>query len=429
MDAASSPVRTSEPVVPAPPASFSETVDETFDARAEAEGLAFEPLPVQRNGNAVTWFGRTVRGANLSANLSAAQSQLLVDGMYRYGLLHLPDQTLTPEDEIRIATLFDHDPESVVKGHPVKTVSRLPSPLNCVVLQGLGSVLDHHGIERRELEPFPTAQHMWHTDSMAQLRCPPMLGFFYCLQAPFGDARAADGRGATRFMCSQRVFDLMSDEDKELALRMRVKYTVTAALSHAQEGRPLVPLRRPDADVRWPEHPNDVIQVLAEAAPPKAPSEFTAQIDPENPVHPLIQAHPITGKLCFLGMPGKLENLVEIQVQDDGSTVELEWSKDDSNEFVARILRPCVRAEHIHAHTWSNRDCVLWDQRRLFHMNPPVEEYAPEPRVHHRIQLSCTAAMKPTGPVDRLCELAAATAGGGGSSSVAEASATTAAKL
>jgi hypothetical protein len=96
---ASSPVRTSEPVVPAPPASFSETVDETFDARAEAEGLAFEPLPVQRNGNAVTWFGRTVRGANLSANLSAAQSQLLVDGMYRYGLLHLPDQTLTPEDE------------------------------------------------------------------------------------------------------------------------------------------------------------------------------------------------------------------------------------------------------------------------------------------------------------------------------------------
>ena len=36
-------------------------------------------------------------------------------------------------------------------------------------------------------------------------------------------------------------------------------------------------------------------------------------------------------------------------------------------------------------------------------MNPPVEEYYPEHRIHHRIRLDSTT--KPTGPVDELALL------------------------
>ena len=159
--AGASAARLNEPLAPTDFASVLQTTEEQFDAQAAQAGLTFTPLPpVPRSGHRVTWFGRQVRGAAV-ASLTPAQQQLIVDGLYRYGLIHLPEQHgLRPHDEIRLATLFDYDPPNVDKGHPVRTISRIDE-FPCIVVQGLGEIRQHWGIEQRELQPFPTFKHMW----------------------------------------------------------------------------------------------------------------------------------------------------------------------------------------------------------------------------------------------------------------------------
>lgn len=153
--------RLSEPLLPSEFALVTQTTEEQFATHAASAGLSFTHLPpVPRSGHRVTWFGRQVEGATVAV-LTSAQQQVLVDGLYRYGLLHLPGQHgLRPHDEIRLATLFDYDPPNVDKGHPVRTISRIDE-FPCIVVQGLGEITQHWGVEQRSLQPFPTFKHMW----------------------------------------------------------------------------------------------------------------------------------------------------------------------------------------------------------------------------------------------------------------------------
>ena len=174
-----------------------------------------------------------------------------------------------------------------------------------------------------------------HTDGLSQLEHPPAVGCFYCIEAPFGGSAAARGRGATRFIDTQRSFAQLPAADRELALRCRVRYTsgndvvrLQAAqhnpafphTSHVCTAAPnrsgctapalllngaagcdgrcqfgqtraqatsdeLGPQRRDPAAVRWPAHPNDVIKVpLARPPGMGTPAEFTSEIDPQDPV-------------------------------------------------------------------------------------------------------------------------------------------------
>eukprot|EP01043_Picozoa_sp_COSAG02_P015612 COSAG02_NODE_669_length_18681_cov_170.310499_6_plen_172_part_00 len=151
----------SAPLVPSEFALVSATTEEQFASYAAEAGLTFTPLPpVPRSGHTVNWFGRQLEGAAAAA-LTQPQEQVIVDGLYRYGLVHIPGQHgLRPHDEIRLATLFDYDPSNVDKGHPVRTISRIEE-FPCIVVQGLGEIAKHWGIEQRDLQPFPTFKHMW----------------------------------------------------------------------------------------------------------------------------------------------------------------------------------------------------------------------------------------------------------------------------
>ena len=410
MAAASDP-RVSQTVAPSELASVDRTTEEQFTAAADAAGLVFRPLPaVPRSGHQVDWFGRIVEGASVAA-LTAAQQQLIVDGLYRYGLIHIPQQHgLVPQDEIRLATLFDYDPPNVDKGHPVRTISRVDE-FPCIVVQGLGEITEHWGIDHRDLQPFPTFKHMWHTDGMSQLEYPPVVGCFYCIDAPFGDAERADGRGATRFIDTQRIFEGLSPEQRELALRLRVQYTSKDARV-GQDGNEMVPRRRPgmDWDSKWPEHINDVILTEDRDTDTigEKPAEFTNDIEALDPIHPLVQTHHVTGQPTFIGLPGPMLHMIEVLPEAEAAEGQLEveriWSPEESRAWLADILRPHVEQDQIFAHGWSSDDVVLWDQRRLMHINPPVEEYAPERRIHHRIRLDASVGNRPQGAVDALLQ-------------------------
>lgn len=242
-----------------------------------------------------------------------------------------------------------------------------------------------------------------HTDGMSQLEYPPVVGCFYCIDAPFDSAERAEGRGATRFIDTQRVYGGLSEEQRQLALRLRVQYTSKDARL-GKDGDEMVPRKRlgMEWDSKWPEHPNDVILTEDRETVGTKPPEFTNDIDALDPVHPLVQTHHVTGIPSFIGLPGPMLHLIE--VSPDGSS-ERAWSPEQSREWLAEILRPHVQQENIFAHSWSESDVVLWDQRRLMHINPPVEEYAPERRIHHRIRLDASVGNRPTGPVDTIAVL------------------------
>jgi len=136
---------------------------------------------------------------------------------------------------------------------------------------------------------------------MSQLEFPPVVGCFYCIEAPFGSATASQGRGATRFIDTQRIYEGLSEEERELSLRLLVRYT-SKEMRTGPSGQELIPARRPgmEWDTRWPEHMNDVI--LTEDAQQKnlreKPPEFTNDIEAQDPVHPLVQTHHATVRPC-----------------------------------------------------------------------------------------------------------------------------------
>jgi len=204
--------------------------------RAALVGVEFSALQ--------PWFGATVRGSDLhSSSTTATQAQLLVDALYVFGLLHFPsDEPLSPANQVAFATLFDHEPANLHEGHPVQTITRLDHH-PCVVVQGHDRITNHHGISDKQLTPFPTKRHMWHTDGIWQLQCPPMLGAMHCIAAP-------ETGGHTRFICGHRAFELLPPDLRQRCLRMRVRYD---SMMNEQ-----IVAAKKDDPVTWPEHCNDV---------------------------------------------------------------------------------------------------------------------------------------------------------------------------
>ncbi|QDS94402.1 Alpha-ketoglutarate-dependent taurine dioxygenase [Roseimaritima multifibrata] len=75
--------------------------------------------------------------------------------------------------------------------------------------------------------------------------------------------------------------------------------------------------------------------------------------------HPAVIVHPVTGeKALYL---------------NSGFTVALEGLSHEENERRLRELFDFIeRPEHIHQHSWSTGDLILWDNRLLIHMSTPV---------------------------------------------------------
>jgi len=131
-----------------------EVLETDFLAHATKHGISFglTSHPFAPEHACPTHFGRVVRGADVS-RLTPAQQQILVDALYRYGLIHIPGQGhLTPADEVAFATLFDYELENLRQGHPATAILRIPQH-PCINVQGNTTISEHYGIEgTRQLE-------------------------------------------------------------------------------------------------------------------------------------------------------------------------------------------------------------------------------------------------------------------------------------
>jgi alpha-ketoglutarate-dependent taurine dioxygenase len=373
-----------------------EVSEPAFIEHAAAHGITFGPVshPFAPEHACPTHFGRVVSGADV-AQLNPAQQQILVDALYRYGLLHVPGQDhLSPEDEVAFATLFDYEVENLLAGHPATAILRIPQH-PCINVQGNATISDHHGIEgTRELK-F-TASQSWHTDGISQLVHPPVIGSFLCMEAPCKGRKG----GETRFACAERAFELLTDAERELCLRLKIKYSNSAVPA-------TVPL---ETETTWPEHPNSVLP-RPELAPELTAGNFgDANVGVRNseagnqamavsvdPLQPLVITHPVTKRRGLQGMPKAALGAVE--VLPDGSGLK-HWTGPEAREFMGRLFQRAVSAPLIYPHKWVEGDLIVYDQWRLYHVPPPLHEIEGESRLHHRIRL--TGTQHPTGEVDAL---------------------------
>jgi len=72
-------------------------------------------------------------------------------------------------------------------------------------------------------------------------------------------------------------------------------------------------------------------------------------------VHPLIRAHPETGRLGLFGAPGHITGFADM-------------TDADSADLLGALYRWQTRPEFQYRHTWAPNMLVMWDNRSLIHM-------------------------------------------------------------
>jgi alpha-ketoglutarate-dependent taurine dioxygenase len=198
-------------------------------------------------------FGAEVRGANLEA-LNETDFEVIRRALYEHQVVIFKDQQdLSPLAQYELTRLFDPTVEAYGHGktidakrsilHPdLKTIPHQPQ----VQVIGNGPVEEFQGLENiilkhphhktfhkdtisEEDDRDFTRFYRWHIDAA------PRVTSLMAVQVPKTELqtlRYDDGsddklsvpRGSTVFVSSYRMYDILSDEDKEFARTTRVQY-------------------------------------------------------------------------------------------------------------------------------------------------------------------------------------------------------------
>lgn len=204
-----------------------------------------------------------------------------------------------------------------------------------------------------EIANGQTRFYRWHIDSALYDLAPPKVTTLLGIHVPGSDEKQKIvyedtnetlelTKGSTAFISGANAFDLLSDEDKELALNTTVVYAphpyifigparaTSDGLTMVSEGKELAFSQLPD----W-----------EEAKVKKLPLVWTDKITGEHS----LQVH----GCC----------LYKLVRNKTGEILTLEQSRKE----VHRLMRPAIAPEHVYAHTWSSGDLVLFSNRQVWH--------------------------------------------------------------
>ena len=132
-------------------------------------------------------FGREVSGVDLAAPELPAEE--LLAALYEHGLLLFRGQQhLTPDDEMRFASLFTHQADDANQSYTggAGTQHRLPAHPS-IALVGSYNVRDFHGLTASSpgvYNGWHPDQRAWHCDGLADTDPPPDLTTMRCLVTP-----------------------------------------------------------------------------------------------------------------------------------------------------------------------------------------------------------------------------------------------------
>ncbi|CAM9019654.1 unnamed protein product [Wickerhamomyces anomalus] len=319
--------------------------------------LKVEPLSGAQLGAKIT----LPQGITDPSKLSEEDFTKLNEALHKYSVLVIPNQAdLPPNSQWKLTARFDpttqtngqnyghgkefrHD-RSVLK----KDGTSIPDQPQVQVLgqgeweaghHGLGDIKLTHPthftfhkdtLTPDQVEANQTRFYRWHIDSA-----------LYELSPPVATTLLELTQGATAFVSGKNAFDILSDEDKELALNTKVVYAphpyifiseakaTSDGLTMVNEGKEL---------------PLDELPEWEESKVKKLPLVWT---------NPITGEHHLQAHACCVW---RLE-------RSNGEVLELE----DARNELYRIMRPAISPKYVYAHSWEAGDLVIFHNRGVWH--------------------------------------------------------------
>lgn len=358
--------------------------------------IDFTPIPGAPLGAVVT----LPEGVTDPSKLNDSDFQALKEGLMTYSVLVIPNMAdLSPESQVNLTKRMDptcegkyghskefrHD-KSVLRRDGV-SVPGFPQ----VQILGQGEFENHCGLEKitlrhpthfdfhkdvlsdEDVANNYTRFYRWHIDSALYGLSPPVCTTLLGIHVPNANEKRMKIRyedtkeeievaqAGTAFFSGARAFDLLSDEDKEMALNTIVEYAphpyifispakaTSDGLTMVSEGK---------------EMPLDELPEWEESKVKKLPMVWT---------------NPVTGK-HHLQVHGCCVYRLHLP---NGKVLELEEARKE----VYRLMRPAISPENIYVHAWQPGDLAIFHNQGVLHS--VTGQFAPgEKRLMHQCNIA-----------------------------------------
>lgn len=297
--------------------------------------------------------------------------------LYTHNVVLIKGQkNLSPKAQYELTRRFDPAANTYSHGKSIDKRSILHADLKTIPHQpqvqviGSGFVKSYEGLEDITLvhphhrkfhrDPIPEEEdhdythfYRWHIDSAMYELDPPRVTSLAAVQVPQGRrqiCRYDDGSGeeldvplgTTAFISGYRMYDLLSEEDKEFVRTSEVEYGAhpyiwmsearsrSNGLGLFSEGR---------------EMPDDRL-------PPVDPSKIRR--------YPMVWKNPLTGKLALMVYPTPARRIW----REDSSVIE---DLETVRSIVYRLQRPGISPRLVYPHDWEEGDLILFNNHGVMH--------------------------------------------------------------
>lgn len=264
-------------------------------------------------------LGATVSGIDLSQDFSDAEIAALRDAFNTHGLLLFRGQDVSPEDHVRFSRRFGELEHHV---------------LNDALLDGLPEIYILSNLKKDGRRVGRAgAGHYWHSD-LSYMEAPSLGSLLRAIEVP-------EVGGDTMFANLAAAYDALSAPMKSFLAGLEAEHHFAKVQSRVMSlglNKPLTP-------------------------------EQLAQTPPV--IHPLVRAHPETGRKSLFLSPGFTTGIVGMTPEESAALLDFLAGHAAEPRFVYR-------------HQWQPNDVVFWDNRTLMHYAIDDYDYERDRRHMHR---------------------------------------------
>ena len=372
--------------------------------------LEVRPLTLKAsNATTAVDFGVEIEHVDLE-NLSDADFEIIHNALYNSHVVVLKRQAgLTPKAQYELTKRFDPTSDSYGHGktldakrsvlHPdLKTIPSQPQ----VQVIGNGFYEEYEGLKNITLvhphhrkfhkEAIPEEDDLeatrffrWHIDAALYALHPPKVTSLMAVKVPAGRRqilRYDDGTGeemdvplgTTAFVSGEKMYDLLSEEDKDFVRAAKVEYAP-----------------HPYVWMSPARSRSDGLGMVSEGLE-LALSDLPPINEKDIKILPMCWKNPVTGNLALQIHPSAIKaiHLPHGEVMTD---------LKEARELVHRLQRPAISPPFVYPHDWEDGDCVLFNNRGVLHS--VVGAFSPaEQRLFRQCNLASSEGV--TGPDGRL---------------------------
>jgi taurine dioxygenase len=224
------------------------------------------------------------------------------------GIICIPNQTLSPEEQVRFSRRFGELETPVLEQYTV------PNARQMIILSNI--------VENGVAIGLLDGGQFWHTDSTFRPK-PARYTILHAIEVPFDGEKPL---GDTLFVRTDRAYEKLSEEMRERLAGLKAIHSF--AKNPAYSGKK--------------DRPNTA------GGARRAPLTAEQRARTPDATHPIVRTHPKTGRKCVFINEGLTVGIIGVE-------------KDESDALVAKLCSLCTSPEEIYRHKWRVGDVVIWD--------------------------------------------------------------------